>query len=84
MASARKLEQDLNTMTETLHSLVRSFQVIEERDESNKQVNYQDHLIFSSYRTAVPVKSNYVVIRVDGPTRSSLHASPGGLSLSQS
>merc|ERR1712130_548394 len=37
MASARKLEQDLSTMTETMHSLVRSFQVVEEKDESNKQ-----------------------------------------------
>lgn len=38
MASARKLEQDINTLIETLHNLVRSFQVFEEGSESVKQV----------------------------------------------
>lgn len=52
MASARKLEQDLNTLIESLHSLVRSFHISEERDESTKQASATERLILTTLRFA--------------------------------
>ena len=70
MASARKLDHDINTLIETLYRLVRSFRVHEGGNEGVKQVCLSDLCTVKKNLKAITDGSELGACRIKKPLES--------------